>query len=277
MKPQPSLRGFGLLGCMFAGLALSACVDPTVVRVPELSAETEPSETVETETEAVSPDGSQVPVSADDPAGTSDTDPASEPEDAFNLDPADEIVPITDLGTTTDVFPETLDICGSMTISNRPAQVEDLQITNYRPVVAYNGVEIAVAPVEDACFSSGFGPRGESLHKGIDLYNHLPVPVYAGGDGLVRRKLYRDDYGNMVVIDHGGGVFTRYAHLQEFAPGLEVGGTVSAGDALGIMGNTASYSIPRHLHYEVLTGEWGALSGSFGLEAINLMDQLPDN
>lgn len=283
MSSKSYLRGYGVVGSLIAGLALSACFDPAIVRVPEISTDTETSDNVEVETESPPSDDNQVPVTTEQPAVPSDTDtqpapdPEPEPEDAFNLDPADEIVPITDLGATTDVFPDALDICGSMTISNRPLQVEDLQITNYQPVVAYNGVEIAVAPVEDACFSSGFGPRGESVHKGIDLYNPLPVQVYAGGDGLVRRKLYRDDYGNMVVIDHGGGVFTRYAHLQEFAPGLEVGGTVSAGDALGIMGNTAGYSIPRHLHYEVLTGEWGALSGSFGLEAINLMDQLPDN
>lgn len=272
--PQRLRHGMGATGSLFALLILQSCVDPSVVRVPEIPAETDIAQAPEAEAE---PDAPDAEAPAETPAPAPEQVPAADPNDAFNLDPADEVVPISDLGSTHSVFPQSLEICGSMSISNRPSQVEDLQILNYQPVVAYNGVEIAVAPVEDACFSSGFGPRGSGTHKGIDLYNPLPVTVYAAGEGLVRRKLYRDDYGNMVVIDHGGGVFTRYAHLQNFAAGLEVGGTVSAGDELGIMGNTASYSIPRHLHYEVLTGEWGALSGSFGLEPINLMAELPDN
>ena len=136
---------------------------------------------------------------------------------------------------------------------------------------------LAVAPVEEACFSSGFGPRGSSIHKGIDLHNSDPVQVYVAATGTVKEKQYRDDYGNMLVLDHGNGVYTRYAHLESFADGLAFAETVSAGQPIGVMGNTASYSIPRHLHYELLTGEWGALSGSFGLKAINIMAQLPDN
>ena len=164
-----------------------------------------------------------------------------------------------------------------MTISNRPGQLDELRISNYAPLVEINGVSLAVAPVQAACFSSGFGPRGSSLHKGIDLHNSDPVDIYAAADGVVRRKQYRDDYGNMIVLDHGDGVFTRYAHLESFNAGLALDGTVKAGDQIGIMGNTASYRIPRHLHYEVLTGEWGALSGSFGLEPVDLIAQLPEN
>lgn len=174
-------------------------------------------------------------------------------------------------------FPEVLEVCGSMTISNRPSSLDALRISNYTPWVDINGVRIAVAPVEAACFSSGFGPRGTNLHKGIDLHNPGPVDVFAAADGLVRHKLYRDDYGNMIVIDHGDGVFTRYAHLETFNIDVEQGSRVKSGDRIGVMGNTASYRIPRHLHYEILTGEWGALSGSFGLEPINIMAQLPEN
>lgn len=178
---------------------------------------------------------------------------------------------------TLAVFPGKLALCGSMSISNRPAFIQGLDISNYQPTISVNGVAVAVAPVEAACFSSGFGPRGSSIHKGIDLHNSQPVQVYAAATGTVKEKQYRDDYGNMLVLDHGNGVYTRYAHLESFADGLEFAETVTAGAPIGIMGNTASYSIPRHLHYELMTGEWGALSGSFGLTAINIMAQLPDN
>ena len=136
---------------------------------------------------------------------------------------------------------------------------------------------MAIGPVEKACLSSGYGLRGERLHKGIDLHNAKAAKVYAAGDGVVREKQYRDDYGNMLVIDHGAGIFSRYAHLESFGDTTDVGATVTMGDTIGVMGNTAGYPIPRHLHYEVLTGEWGALAGSFALTPVDPMSYLPDN
>jgi murein DD-endopeptidase MepM/ murein hydrolase activator NlpD len=76
---------------------------------------------------------------------------------------------------------------------------------------------------------------------------------------------YRDDYGNMILIDHGHGVYTRYAHLSSFHNGLAVGAHVHAGDEIGLMGNTAGYAVPLHLHYEVLLGDYTNPKGSFGL------------
>ncbi len=76
---------------------------------------------------------------------------------------------------------------------------------------------------------------------------------------------YRDDYGNMLVIDHGGGVYTRYAHLASFGRGLMSGVTVKAGEQIGLMGNTAGYQIPMHLHYELLLGDYANPKASFGL------------
>ncbi|MEX1252448.1 MAG: M23 family metallopeptidase, partial [Hyphomonas sp.] len=70
---------------------------------------------------------------------------------------------------------------------------------------------------------------------------------------------------------NGNGVYTRYAHLQEFSTGLEVGKSVKAGEVIALMGNTASYKVARHLHYEVLTGDWGAQAGSFALTPVNLL------
>ncbi|MEM9572284.1 MAG: M23 family metallopeptidase [Pseudomonadota bacterium] len=162
-----------------------------------------------------------------------------------------------------------------MTISNAPTADSHRRITNYRPFVDVNGQQIAVAPVEDGCLSSGFGIRNGRPHKGIDLYHADPVKVFAAAKGTVREKLYRKDYGNMLVIEHGDRLFARYAHLEHFARGIQVGATVNVGQTIGFMGNTASYRIPRHLHYEVLTGDYGTAAGSFHLTPVDLFAKLP--
>lgn len=174
-------------------------------------------------------------------------------------------------------FATSLSLCPRMTVSNAPASNNDRLVASYQPFVSIEGTRLAIAPVERACLSSGFGPRGERLHKGIDLYNRDAVEIYAAANGRVKEKYYRDDYGNMLVIEHGAGVFARYAHLESFASDIKVGDQVALGQTIGIMGNTASYSIPRHLHYEVMTGEWGAFSGAFGLTPVDVFAYLPDN
>ena len=170
------------------------------------------------------------------------------------------------------VFAASMSVCPGMTVANRPATDADLVIDPYAPFVTAGGkVTLAAAPVGGGCFSSGFGPRSFGNHKGVDYYSKEPVDIYAAGTGTVKEKTYRDDFGNVLVIDHGHGVFTRYAHLESFNPGLAEGKAVKAGDIIGVMGNTASYKIPRHLHYEVLTGDWGAQAGSFALTPIDVM------
>ena len=159
-----------------------------------------------------------------------------------------------------------------MTIQNSPAAGADLIVTKYSPQVNIKGVKLAVFPVHGACMSSGFGTRSGRLHKGLDYHNELGAPIVAAADGSILEMKYRDDYGNMLVIDHGGGVYTRYAHLASFGKGLSPGVTVRAGEQIGLMGNTASYQIPMHLHYEVLIGDYTASAkASFGLEPVNPM------
>ena len=177
----------------------------------------------------------------------------------------------------TTPFPETLSLCPRMTVSNAPANNSDRGVLNYEPFVRISGARLAIAPVEHACLSSGFGIRGKKLHKGIDLYNRDAAKIYAAANGRVREKHYRADYGNMLVIEHGDGVFARYAHLESFANDLSVGDQVELGQTIGIMGNTASYQIPRHLHYEVMTGDWGKLTGAFELTPVDIFAHLPQN
>src|SRR5262249_14577844 len=115
------------------------------------------------------------------------------------------------------------------------------------------------------CLSSGFGMRDGRLHKGVDYYAPEGGPIFAAADGVIVERKYRDDYGNMLLIDHGNGVYTRYAHLSSFSGNTEVGAHVTAGSQIGLMGNTAAYPIPVHLHFELLLGNYDNPQGSFGL------------
>jgi len=163
------------------------------------------------------------------------------------------------------VFERTLSICPGMTVSNAPAADAQRRVTNYAPFVNVNGTRLAVNPTIGSCLSSSFGPRGSGQHKGVDYYAAAGGPILAAADGVVVEALYRDDFGNMLLIDHGGGVYARYAHLSSFADGVVSGARVTAGQQIGLMGNTAAYAIPIHLHYEVLTGDYNNPRRSFGL------------
>ena len=167
-------------------------------------------------------------------------------------------------------FPVTLSLCPKLDVANAPLADTALHIIGYTATLTINDVTLARAPVETACVSSGFGNRNNQAHTGIDLYSLEPVDIYAAADGTIREAEYRYDFGNMLVIDHGNGVFTRYAHLDSFS-GLKVGETVQSGQIVGVMGNSAGYLIPRHLHYEILTGEWGAQAASFALTPVDAL------
>ena len=174
------------------------------------------------------------------------------------------IVPSATPADPLTIFPARLELCPRMDVSNAPRAADGV-VSAYHQRVKVNDAIIAVFPTPGACLSSGYGTRNERLHKGLDFHASTGVPVLAGGDGEIVELKYREDYGNMVLIDHGGGVFTRYAHLASFGRGLSPGVTVRAGDQLGLMGNSAAYQIPIHLHYELLTGDYNTPKGSFGL------------
>jgi murein DD-endopeptidase MepM/ murein hydrolase activator NlpD len=162
-------------------------------------------------------------------------------------------------------FEAQLALCPAMSVSNAPAADANRLLRNYASVVNVNGVRLATAPTIGACLSSAFGARNGRMHKGIDLHSRDGGPILAAAAGRVVERKYRDDYGNMLLIDHGHNVFTRYAHLSSFASGVVEGAQVNAGQQLGLMGNTASYRIPVHLHYELLLGDYNNPRGSFGL------------
>jgi murein DD-endopeptidase MepM/ murein hydrolase activator NlpD len=168
-------------------------------------------------------------------------------------------------------FESSLSLCPRMKVQNAPGAGADGVVAKYAPLVNVKGVKIAAFPARGACMSSGFGTRDARLHKGVDYHSETGAPILAAGDGAIIEMKYREDYGNMLLIDHGGGVYTRYAHLASFGKGLSTGVTVKAGEQVGLMGNTAGYQIPMHLHYELLLGDYSNPKASFGLEPADPM------
>ena len=102
--------------------------------------------------------------------------------------------------------------------------------------------------------SSGFGSRRDpfttaaSLHPGLDLDVDLGDPVHATADGVIKEARYHHEYGNLVIVSHGYGIETRYAHLSRIT--VRPGTSVSRGHVVGHAGSTGR-STGTHLHYEV--------------------------
>lgn len=86
-------------------------------------------------------------------------------------------------------------------------------------------------------------------HHGIDYAAASGTPIYAVGDGTIRRAGNGGGYGNVVDIAHTRGYASRYAHLRGFAPGIRAGVRVKQGDVIGYVGATGLATAP-HLHYE---------------------------
>jgi len=113
---------------------------------------------------------------------------------------------------------------------------------------------LSLLPVAAVRITSGFGRRhdplgrGDAFHSGIDFAGAVGTPVHAVGDGVVVEARYSNDYGNVVMIDHGQGLVTLYAHNSR----LEVrpGDVVLAGQEISKMGSTGRSTGP-HLHFEV--------------------------
>ena len=87
-----------------------------------------------------------------------------------------------------------------------------------------------------------------SFHKGIDIAASSGNPVLAAASGTVVKSYMSSSYGNYIVISHGGGLMTAYAHLSRRL--VSVGDTVSAGQQIGTVGSTGNSTGP-HLHFEV--------------------------
>lgn len=124
---------------------------------------------------------------------------------------------------------------------------------SYEAVMKY-GYTPTVWPVEGK-LESGFGGRRNpfgggsyEFHSGQDIDAPWGAPVIAGASGQVTFVGWQNGYGQLVVVDHGGGLTTRYGHLSVIA--ASVGQMIKRGEFLGKVGSTGRSTGP-HLHYEV--------------------------
>ena len=143
--------------------------------------------------------------------------------------------------------------------SELAAQIQAAQVAPERTPQAVIAADIA----DDTPSASGFlwpvsgpvvspfGMRWGRMHEGIDISAGSGTPVAAAAPGTVISTGYMGGYGNLVVIDHGGGLATAYAHLSGYAVGS--GQSVSQGQVVGYVGCTGHCYGP-HLHFEVRVG-----------------------
>jgi len=161
--------------------------------------------------------------------------------------------------TTADLYLEEDDRPGQSPVSSWPR-------TN-RPRPEYPGLENLIAlargsaaeaavmtrprlswPVEGVVFSP-FGLRRGRFHCGIDISAPRGTPIHAAAPGTVARAATRRGFGKSILIDHGGGVMTRYSHCDTML--CKAGDKISAGQVIGKVGRTGRTTGP-HLHFEVV-------------------------
>ncbi|WP_425446537.1 M23 family metallopeptidase [Dethiothermospora halolimnae] len=90
--------------------------------------------------------------------------------------------------------------------------------------------------------------RGQDFHKGLDIGNNFNTKIKAAGSGVVTYSNYNGSYGNVIIINHGYGYQSIYAHNNELL--VKQGATVEKGETIAKMGNTGRSTGP-HLHFEI--------------------------
>ncbi len=174
---------------------------------------------------------------------------------------AEKFVPTAALvrGQVATLLPETKDFGGGPFESNVALVRRTLSVLGrlrtaanavpfYRPIAGSAGL-----------MTSSYGTRSDPFtgearfHAGTDFRSPVGVPVHAGGSGVVQTAGVGGGYGNLVVIDHGNGITTRYGHLSVI--NVTVGQPIAIGTVVGLVGSTGRSTGP-HLHYETrINGE----------------------
>jgi len=162
-------------------------------------------------------------------------------------------------------------LAGVMTMAAAPAQAADGNDAQFSSLFsAWVKMENAVGnteqstavkasipsrqPIDTIKLSSDFGSRSDPfngnrrMHQGVDLPGALGTPIYATADGVVSRAEWAGGYGNLVEINHGNGLETRYGHMSKII--AQPNERVRRGQLIGLMGSTGR-STGSHLHYEV--------------------------
>lgn len=165
-----------------------------------------------------------------------------------------------------DGLQQQLEKAGQLKFARLQNQGEDLAVYHHHIEGEQSGFYFAdgrpaqsfllKTPLNGARLSSTFGSRKHPilgytrLHAGLDFGAPVGTPIFAAGNGTIKKAGWGGGFGNRVVIRHANGYDTLYAHLNGFAKGVKPGTRVRQGEVIGYLGNTG-LSQARHLHYEV--------------------------
>ena len=159
--------------------------------------------------------------------------------------------PVPSPGTGGPSLP--LDEMAYATLASKMSRLEE-DMRAHEAILRERGYTPTVWPVEGT-LEGGFGGRrnpfgggGYEFHSGQDIEAPPGAPVVAGASGRVSFVGWQNGYGQLVIVDHGGGLTTRYGHLSSIDVQLDQ--TVSRAQLLGKVGSTGRSTGP-HLHYEV--------------------------
>lgn len=145
---------------------------------------------------------------------------------------------IADTGSALDSRLDSMSFAQSM--------VRDLRLTQWHTP--------SNEPMHQGVKSSSFGWRidpitgQQNFHEGLDFQGDIGTPIQAAAAGRVIAAEYHPQYGNMIDLDHGNGVTSRYAHASRLM--VKLGQTVRAGETIAQLGNTGRSTGP-HLHFEI--------------------------
>ncbi len=161
---------------------------------------------------------------------------------AGNLMPDAKLAPdnLSAFGSRTDVFDERSEAAERASRAMRERGGLATSITQEAP-------DVWLLPLRNYTLSSFYGWRWERMHEGVDLAAPHGTPIQAVHAGTVVLSRWYSGYGYCVIIDHGDGVETLYAHASQLL--VYEGQEVSAGDIIALVGNTG-YSFGAHLHFE---------------------------
>jgi len=134
----------------------------------------------------------------------------------------------------------------------------------------------SMQPVDNVKLTSSFGVRSDpfhgsaAMHAGIDIPGPIGTPIYATADGVIGRAGRFGGYGNLITVNHGKGIETRYGHLSKIL--VASNSRVRRGQMIGLMGSTGR-STGSHLHYEVRI-DGAAVNPMPFMQNANVLDQI---
>lgn len=249
------LYGSGQADQVTEEVPVAEAQEPAAEETPDTEEET-------TETEVPETEPAEEAVESVEPAPEEEVEPEVEAEASTEDTPiAAVVVPEDARVPVEEVLPEETERVEIEEVVATEEKVEpNDQIVTDQPVAVVVDPASHKTPSErfirpaDGRLSSQYGYRlnplggGSRLHAGIDIAGS--GPVVAVQDGTVVRAGYHSGWGNYVRIDHGNGIETLYAHLQNGSMTVSEGDAVSQGQQIGTMGDTGS-ATGVHLHFEV--------------------------